>query len=187
MLRSRCLRQLGLEWGDKKTICNKYPQSSPVTCVTWPAEHPNEVRARAAVAAAARLMAALGLQVVFGLAEGKVKIGLLKEQKPAATLYATGSLVTSICSSPDGNAVVSAHQDGTMYRFLFQDHAGRPSYARFAVHSVRLCAHARTRAPPHAPCGCAVCAYVRVVGRERGGSRRGRQRYGRGPGARRRC
>src|SRR5690349_1457303 len=27
--------KLGSSWSDKKTICNKYLQSSPVTCVLW--------------------------------------------------------------------------------------------------------------------------------------------------------
>lgn len=46
---------------DKKSICNKFQQTSSVTCLCWPAGHPNEV--------------------VFGLAEGKVKVGQLKSNK----------------------------------------------------------------------------------------------------------
>lgn len=46
--------KLGLEWGDKKSICNKFPQSAPVTAVEWPVQHPNEV--------------------FFGSADGKVKV-----------------------------------------------------------------------------------------------------------------
>ena len=52
---------LGTNWGEKKSICNKFHQTSPVTCLTWPQTHPNEV--------------------VFGLAEGKVKIGQLRTNK----------------------------------------------------------------------------------------------------------
>jgi intraflagellar transport protein 172 len=47
--------KLGLDWGEKKTICNKFHQSSPITCLVWPVNQPNEI--------------------VYGLAEGKVKIG----------------------------------------------------------------------------------------------------------------
>lgn len=47
--------KIGSEWGEKKSICNKFPASSSVTCMTWPKERPNEV--------------------IFGLAEGKVKSG----------------------------------------------------------------------------------------------------------------
>ena len=44
--------KLGLEWGEKKTICNKFIQSSEVTCLTWPHEQNNSI--------------------VFGLFDGKV-------------------------------------------------------------------------------------------------------------------
>ncbi len=47
--------KLGVDWGEKKSICNKFHQSSPITCLTWPLAQMNEV--------------------VFGLAEGKVKTG----------------------------------------------------------------------------------------------------------------
>ena len=30
---------------DKKSICNKFQQTSSVTCLTWPGGHPNEARA----------------------------------------------------------------------------------------------------------------------------------------------
>lgn len=45
--------KLGHEWGDKKSICNKFQQSSSITCICWPESRPNEL--------------------VFGLAEGKMK------------------------------------------------------------------------------------------------------------------
>ncbi|CAM9769485.1 unnamed protein product, partial [Phaeothamnion confervicola] len=105
--------KLGLGWGEKKSICNKFPQASPVTCLTWPAARPNEL--------------------VFGLAEGKVKVGQLKSNKPA-TLYTTESYVTALACSPNGNGVVSAHLDGTLYRFLFDDGGVGPSHARLVVH-----------------------------------------------------
>ena len=74
-----CFRsaQLGAEWGEKKSICNKFPQSHPVTCITWPSEHPTEL--------------------VFGTAEGKMKIGQLKTNK-SLTMYTTGSYTVSCCS-----------------------------------------------------------------------------------------
>ena len=46
--------KLGDEWGDKKSICNKFHQQSAITTVCWPAMQHHEV--------------------VFGLAEGKVKV-----------------------------------------------------------------------------------------------------------------
>ncbi|KAG6623993.1 intraflagellar transport protein 172 [Phytophthora cinnamomi] len=73
--------KIGLEFGDKKSICNKFAQPSSVTTLTWPSTHPNEI--------------------VFGLADGKVKVGQLRSNKPA-TLYASGSYVSRVCSNPEG-------------------------------------------------------------------------------------
>jgi intraflagellar transport protein 172 len=95
--------KLGLEWGDKKSICNKFLQSSPITCLVWPLARPNEF--------------------VYGLAEGKVKVGVLKSNKPAA-LYSTDSYVVALASNVDGTGTVSAHLDGTIHRFVFAEAAG---------------------------------------------------------------
>lgn len=80
--------KLGAEWGDKKSICNKFQHSSSITSLVWPTKRTNEL--------------------VYGLAEGKVKIGNMKTHKPS-TLYQTDSYVTAISANPQGNAVVSAH------------------------------------------------------------------------------
>eukprot|EP00605_Chrysophyceae_sp_TOSAG23-4_P002142 GSChrysophyteH1.ASY1.ANO1.2369.1 assembled CDS len=70
----------GTEWGEKKSICNKFQHS------------------------------------IYGLAEGKVKIGQMRTHK-FKTLYQTESYVTAMCCNPAGNAVVSAHLDGSIYTF----------------------------------------------------------------------
>ena len=44
--------------------------------------------------------------MVFGLAEGRVRIGNCRSNK-AQTMYSTDSYVTSLASSPDGTAVIS--------------------------------------------------------------------------------
>ena len=90
--------KLGLEWGDKKSICNKFLQSSPITCMTWPISRPNEI--------------------VYGLAEGKVKVGQLRSNKPA-TLYTTDSYCACVTSSIDGSGVCSVHLDGSVHRLFF--------------------------------------------------------------------
>jgi len=95
--------KLGTEWGDKKSICNKFQQASPVTSIVWPEQRPNEL--------------------VFGLAEGKVKVGQLRSNKPA-TLYSTDSYVVSLCANQDGTAILSGHLDHRIYRFFF-DSASR--------------------------------------------------------------
>jgi intraflagellar transport protein 172 len=100
--------KLGHEWGDKKSICNKFQQASSVTCICWPESRPNEL--------------------VFGLAEGKLKVGQLRSNKPA-TLYSTDAFVVSCCPNPEGTAIISGHIDH------------------------RICARSRAaRRPPAAPC-----------------------------------
>ena len=88
--------KLGLEWGDKKSICNKFLQSKPVTALTWPQRRHNEV--------------------VFATTEGKVKVGQLKTNK-AATLYAhpDGAYCVALASSPCGEKICSGHIDGTVW------------------------------------------------------------------------
>lgn len=74
----------GLDWGDKKSICNKFQQTTPVTsvtCLCWPNGRFNDL--------------------VFGVAEGKVKVGSLKTNK-STTLYSTDSYVVSLAASADG-------------------------------------------------------------------------------------
>ena len=94
--------KLGLEWTDKKSICNKFPQSSAVTCCAWPACHPN--------------------QVAFGLSEGKVRVGQLRTNK-SETLFGTenGAAVMSLAASPDGRALLSGHVDGSIFRYVLSD------------------------------------------------------------------
>lgn len=58
--------KLGEEWGDKKSICNKFHQQSAITTVCWPAMQHHEV--------------------VFGLAEGKVKVSLGRASPHASML-----------------------------------------------------------------------------------------------------
>ena len=53
--------KIGLVWGEKNAICNKFPVSASVTAMVWPKDHPNDL--------------------VFGLADGKVRLGVLKSNK----------------------------------------------------------------------------------------------------------
>ena len=46
--------KLGTVWLDRKSICNKFQQNSPVTCLVWPKDKPSDI--------------------YFGPAEGKVSI-----------------------------------------------------------------------------------------------------------------
>ncbi|KAL9645308.1 hypothetical protein ABK040_002508 [Willaertia magna] len=92
--------RLGLEWGEKKIICNKFLQKSAVTCICWPHLHPSEV--------------------VFGLRDGRVRVGNTRNNK-GLTLYQAESEVVSLAASSDGHGLVSGHLDGSIYRFYFED------------------------------------------------------------------
>lgn len=94
----------------------------------WPEQRPNEI--------------------VFGLQEGKVKVGLLRSNKPA-TLYATDSYVVSCAANLDGTAIISGHIDQRIYRFYF-DEASR------GVAHWELCRHSCV--PYALSWGEAVCA-----------------------------
>uniref|UniRef100_A0A7S3K758 IF140/IFT172/WDR19 TPR domain-containing protein n=1 Tax=Aureoumbra lagunensis TaxID=44058 RepID=A0A7S3K758_9STRA len=99
--------KLGLNFGEKKSICNKYAQNSSVTTLVWPRAN----------------------EVIYGLAEGKVKVGMLRTNKPAS-LYSTESMVTALAANSKG--VVSAHLDGSIHRFFFS--SGSDGRTKIAIH-----------------------------------------------------
>lgn len=86
--------KIGTEWGDKKSICNKFQTSSSVTALCWPRERPNEL--------------------VIGLAEGKVRLGVLKSNR-SQNLFSNDCYVVSLASSRDGEQCISGHLDGSIY------------------------------------------------------------------------
>ncbi|XP_030200601.1 intraflagellar transport protein 172 homolog [Gadus morhua] len=88
--------RIGEEWGDKKAICNKFVQTSSVTCLLWPAEH----------------------AIVFGLVEGKVRLANTQTNK-SSTIYGTESAVVSLASNVSGQGILSGHADGTVVRYFF--------------------------------------------------------------------
>ncbi|KAJ3607079.1 hypothetical protein NHX12_026594 [Muraenolepis orangiensis] len=88
--------RIGDEWGDKKAICNKFVQTSSVTCLLWPAEH----------------------AIVFGLVEGKVRLANTQTNK-SSTIYGTESVVVSLASNVSGQGILSGHADGTVVRYFF--------------------------------------------------------------------
>ncbi|RLV86206.1 hypothetical protein DV515_00015928 [Chloebia gouldiae] len=103
--------RIGEEWGDKKVICNKFIQTSAVTCLLWPAEN----------------------IIVFGLAEGKVRLANTKNNK-SSTIYGTDSYVVSLTSNVSGKGILSGHADGTIVRFFFDDEGSGESQGKLAVH-----------------------------------------------------
>ncbi|KAI8469208.1 MAG: intraflagellar protein IFT172 [Monoraphidium minutum] len=143
--------RLGAGWDDKKSICNKFAQTSAATCLAWPAGRHGDV--------------------CFGLADGRVKLGVLKTNK-AYTLYAhpAGSPVAALAASPDGRALASGHADGSIYLFTFpeqQDGAGGTAgCVKLAHHSCAPSALAWGESILAAGSDCRAVFYDPKTGRE---------------------
>ncbi|XP_024531630.1 intraflagellar transport protein 172 [Selaginella moellendorffii] len=92
--------KLGLDWGEKKSICNKFQEASSVVSIIWPLSRQQEI--------------------FYGLTEGKVKIGQLRTNR-SHTVYAhgSGSAVVSLASSTDGFSCLAGHLDGSIYNKCF--------------------------------------------------------------------
>ena len=120
--------KLGERWGDKKSICNKFKCSVAVTAAAWLTAKPYEV--------------------IFGGADGKVRMGALRTNK-SDSLYKHpgGSSVVSMCYGNGGTAVLSGHLDGSVLRLSFEDGGGR---------EVKLFQH--SCAPYALSCGASVLA-----------------------------
>ncbi|CAN9507987.1 unnamed protein product [Ophioblennius macclurei] len=103
--------RIGEEWGDKKSICNKFIQTSAVTCLLWPADN----------------------AVVFGLVDGKVRLANTQTNK-SSTVYATESCVISLASNVSGKGVLSGHANGTIVRYFFGDEGSGESQGELVVH-----------------------------------------------------
>uniref|UniRef100_A0A674II76 Intraflagellar transport 172 n=1 Tax=Terrapene triunguis TaxID=2587831 RepID=A0A674II76_9SAUR len=84
---------------------------SAVTCLLWPAEN----------------------IIVFGLAEGKVRLANTKTNK-SSTIYGTDSFVVSLTSNVSGKGILSGHADGTIVRYFFDDEGSGESQGKLVTH-----------------------------------------------------
>ena len=93
------------KFGEKKSICNKFAVSSAVTCMNWPNTRNDEL--------------------VFGLANGKLKIGILKlngvRKNKSATLFETNSYCHDIVSNQNGKYFYSIHANKCVYQYIFPE------------------------------------------------------------------
>lgn len=71
---------------------------------------------------------------VFGLADGKVRVGSLKTNK-AATLYQADTAAISLTSHYQGTAIATGHIDGSIYKFFFEDQAVGSSQGKLCTHN----------------------------------------------------
>ncbi|XP_065670042.1 intraflagellar transport protein 172 homolog isoform X3 [Hydra vulgaris] len=105
--------KIGEEWGDRKVICNKFIQASAVTCLIWPPE---------------------SKFIIFGLADGKVRIADLKTNK-SQTAYGTGIYCVSLCANTTGKGILSGHADGAIVRYMFDENGTGFSQGQVVKHS----------------------------------------------------
>ena len=92
--------KLGLEWGEKKSICNKFIHPSALTSLSWPLSQHN--------------------LLIYTTAEPKVFAGLLKTNKPAQLIELPAPVVSSACSS-DGRSVLLGHANSAVFCLQFDD------------------------------------------------------------------
>ncbi|XP_077991845.1 intraflagellar transport protein 172 homolog [Glandiceps talaboti] len=104
--------KIGDDWGEKKVICNKFVQQSAVTCLMWPPDN----------------------SIIFGLADGKVRIANVKTNK-SSTVYGTESYVVSLSHNTSGKGILSGHADGSVVRYFFEDEGTGESQGKIATHS----------------------------------------------------
>ncbi|XP_078205746.1 intraflagellar transport protein 172 homolog isoform X6 [Callithrix jacchus] len=129
--------KIGEDWGDKKVICNKFIQTSAVTCLQWPAEY----------------------IIVFGLAEGKVRLANTKTNK-SSTIYGTESYVVALTANCSGKGILSGHADGTIVRYFFDDEGSGESQGKLVNHPCPPCALAwATNSIMAAGCDRRIIAY----------------------------
>ncbi|XP_061785815.1 intraflagellar transport protein 172 homolog [Nerophis lumbriciformis] len=103
--------RIGEEWGDKKTICSKFIQTSAVTCLMWPAEH----------------------SIVYGLVDGKVRLANVVTNK-SSTIYVTESCVVSLASNVSGKGILCGHANGNVVRYFFDDEGSGESQGKLLTH-----------------------------------------------------
>jgi intraflagellar transport protein 172 len=108
--------KLGRTWGYKKTVCNKFPQQAEVTALHWPAETPQKV--------------------IFCTSDGAVKIGNTKTHKTQVLFQPNEpNYCVAVCGSSDGQTVVSAHLDGTIFRMTFESGTSTAAVQKIAQHT----------------------------------------------------
>ena len=103
--------KVGEGWSDKKVICNKFIQQSAVTCLIWSGDQ----------------------GVVFGLADGKVRLANVKNNK-SSTIYNTDVFVCTLAPSPNANGFLSSHADGSIVRYFFNDGGSGEAQGKICTH-----------------------------------------------------
>ncbi|XP_055373567.1 intraflagellar transport protein 172 homolog [Condylostylus longicornis] len=116
--------RLGEGWNEKKVICNKFPQSTSVTCMIWLNTG----------------------TIIAGLDDGKVRSLNCKTNK-SQSLYSSENMVISLAPNTKGTGFLSGHFDGTVIRFFLLDDNSNPRHSAGIESSGKLFQHS---VPPFA-------------------------------------
>ncbi|CAF3423439.1 unnamed protein product [Rotaria sp. Silwood2] len=109
--------KLGLEWNAKKSIIAKFVQVSSVTTLIW---LPDE-------------------QLIFGLADGKIRSGNVKKNK-SHTLFTGEQYAVALTANVSRKAILSGHSDGAICRFIIEDEGTGDKSGLIVRHSCPPCA-----------------------------------------------
>lgn len=109
--------KLGTDWGEKKSIVAKFVQSAHVTSLIWLPDG----------------------QVIFGLADGKVRSGNVKKNK-STTLYTAEHYTVSLAPNVTRKAILSGHADGSICRYIIEDEGNGEKPGLVVRHSCPPCA-----------------------------------------------
>ncbi|GMR33862.1 hypothetical protein PMAYCL1PPCAC_04057, partial [Pristionchus mayeri] len=112
--------KIGADWNEKKVITNKLVQTAAVTALAWPFDD----------------------KILIGLIDGKMRVGLLKQNK-CASLYKTEMGVIAIAVSSKRASFVSSHIDGSIILYNFASKAQEKLCSHScAAYSIAFTAHA---------------------------------------------
>lgn len=71
-------------------------------------------------------------EVIFGLADGKIRAGVLKSNK-SNVLYSAESYTVSLSSSRDGHTVISGHLDGSVFAYSMENQSFKKIFTHHSV------------------------------------------------------
>ena len=109
--------KIGSDWNEKKSIVAKFVQSSHVTSLLWLPDG----------------------QVIFGLADGKLRSGNVKKNK-STTLFTAEQYTVALTANVSRKAILSGHADGSICRFIIEDEGTGDRAGLVVRHSCAPCA-----------------------------------------------
>ncbi|CAF1635554.1 unnamed protein product [Rotaria magnacalcarata] len=109
--------KLGADWNDKKSIVAKFVQSAHVTTLIWLPDG----------------------QIIFGLADGKIRSGNVKKNK-SHTLFTAEQYTVSLAANVSRKAILSGHGDGSICRYIIEDEGTGDKSGLVVRHSCPPCA-----------------------------------------------